>query len=98
MDARPYTLNDLRRAAEERRKAARALTEQARRMHLELAEIFEARAGVVPQAADTSNVIQLRPNRPGPVLVAAKKAAKPRKARQPARGRLAGGRAVPRAG
>jgi len=98
MDVRPYTLNDLRRAAEERRKAARALTEQARRMHLELAEIFEARAGVVAQAADTSNVIQLRPNRSGPVLVAAKKAAKPRKSRQPARNRSAGGRAVPRAG
>ena len=97
MDARPYTQNDLRRAAEERRKAARALTEQARRMHLELAEIFEARAGVAPPATDTSNVIQLRPNRPGPVLVAAKKAAKPRKPRPPARSRSAGGR-VPRAG
>lgn len=98
MDARPYHLNDLRRAAEERRKAARALTAEARRMHLELAEIFEARAGVVPQATDASNVIQLRPNRSRPVLVASKKAAKPRKSRQPARNRSAGGRTAPRAG
>ena len=95
MNVRPYTLNDVRRAAEERRKASRALTDEARRMHLELAAIFEARTGVVVQAADTSNVIQLRPNRP--VLAAAKKAAKPRKARPPARNRSAGG-TVPRAG
>ena len=98
MDARPYHLNNLRRAAEERRKAAAALTAEARRTHLDLAEIFEARAGVVPQATDASNVIQLRPTRSGPVLGAAKKAAKPRKSRQPARHRPAGGRAVPRAG
>ena len=96
MDARPYHLNYLRRAAEERRKAAAALTAEARRTHLDLAEIFEARAGVVPQAADASNVIQLRPNRP--VLVAAKKAAKPKKSRPPARNRSAGGRTAPRAG
>ena len=97
MDARPYHLNNLRRAAEERRKAAAALTAEARRTHLDLAEIFEARAGVVPQA-DASNVIPLRPNRSGPVLVAAKKAAKPRKSRPPARDRSAGGRTAPRAG
>jgi hypothetical protein len=95
MNGRPYTLNDVRRAADERRKAARALTEEARRMHLELAAIFEARSGIVPQAAETSNVIQLRPNRP--VLVATKKAAKPRKARPPARSRPAN-RTAPRAG
>ena len=61
MDARPYNLNNLRRAAEERRKAAAALTEEARRMHLDLAEIFEARAGTFPGAVDGSNVIPLRP-------------------------------------
>ena len=61
MDARPYNLNNLRRAADERRKAAAALTEEARRMHLDLAEIFEARAGTFPGAADGSNVIPLRP-------------------------------------
>lgn len=95
MNGRPYTLNDVRRAAEERRKAARALTEQARRMHLELAAIFEARCGIVAQEPESSNVIQLRPNRP--VLVAAKKAAKPRKARPPSRTRPAG-RTAPQAG
>ncbi len=61
MDVRPFNLNNLRRAAEERRKAAVALTEAARRMHLDLAQIFEARAGVFPEAADASNVIPLRP-------------------------------------
>lgn len=98
MDVRPYHLNDRRRAAEERRKAARALTEQARRMHLDLAEIFEGRAGVAPQAPDASNVIQLHPNRAGPVLVASKKAAKPRKSRPPAAKCSAGRRTAPRAG
>ncbi len=61
MDARPFNLNNVRRAAEERRKAAAALTEEARRMHLDLAEIFEARAGLFPGAVDGSNVIPLRP-------------------------------------
>ena len=61
MDAMPYNLNNLRRAADERRKAAAALTEEARRMHLDLAEIFEARAGLFPGAVDGSNVIPLRP-------------------------------------
>ena len=61
MDARPFNLNNIRRAAEERRKAARALTEEARRTHLALAEIFESRAGLFPGASDGSNVIQLRP-------------------------------------
>ena len=63
MDAKPYSQNDLRRAAEERRKAAAALTEAARRTHLDLAEIFEARAGVAPVQPDISNVIQLRPKK-----------------------------------
>jgi len=63
MEARPYNLQNLRRAAEERRKAAAALTEGARRTHLELAAIFEARAGMIPAAADHSNVIQLRPKK-----------------------------------
>lgn len=35
-----------RRAAQERQRAARALSEEARRMHLELAAIFEGRAEV----------------------------------------------------
>ena len=35
---------NLRRAAQERQRAARALSDEARRMHLELAEIFEARS------------------------------------------------------
>jgi hypothetical protein len=61
MDARPYNLNNLRRAAEERRKAAAALTEEGRRTHLDLAAIFEARAGLFPGAVDGSNVIHLRP-------------------------------------
>ena len=61
MDARPYNLNNLRRAAEERRKAAAALTDAARRMHLDLAEIFEARAGMCPDAQERANVVQLRP-------------------------------------
>ncbi len=61
MDVRPFNLNNLRRAADERRKAAAALTEAARRTHLDLAAIFEARAGVFPDAADGSNVIHLRP-------------------------------------
>ena len=61
MDARPYNLNNVRRAADERRKAAAALTEEARRMHLDLAEIFEARAGLYPGAVDGSNVMPLRP-------------------------------------
>ena len=54
-------LYNRRRAEQERRKAALALTEAARRIHLELVEIFEARTGVRPAAADESNVIQLRP-------------------------------------
>ena len=61
METKPYLFNDLRRAAEERRKAAAALTEAARRTHLELAAIFEARAGIVPAVTDGCNVIQLRP-------------------------------------
>ena len=60
MDDRPFNLNNLRRAADERRKAAAALTEGARRTHLDLAEIFEARAGLLPTPADSSNVIQLQ--------------------------------------
>ena len=98
MDTRPYNLNNLRRAAEERRKAASALTEQARRMHAELAAIFEARAGLVPHATESCNVIPLRPNLAGPVLAAVKKSAKAKKARQPARSRSAGRRAESRAG
>ena len=35
---------NLRRAAQERQRAQRAFTEEARRMHLELAAIFEGRA------------------------------------------------------
>jgi hypothetical protein len=61
MNARPYNLHNVRRAAEERRKAARALTEEARRTHLELAEIFEERAGLRPATIENSNVVQLRP-------------------------------------
>ena len=92
MDARPYSMNNLRRAAEERRKAASALTEQARRTHLDLAEIFEARAGLFPAAADGSNVIQLHPEnvrgRPTPVAVTAEPAAGQEKSRRrPARSR-----------
>lgn len=41
MDSRSYFV---RRAKQEREKAARALTDQARRMHFELAEIFETKA------------------------------------------------------
>ena len=37
---------NLRRAAQERQRAERALSEEARRMHLELAAIFESRAEV----------------------------------------------------
>ena len=40
----------VRRAEQERQKAARALTDQARRMHLELAEIFETRAAAQGEA------------------------------------------------
>ena len=58
MDARLY---NLRRAEQERRKAALALTEEARRIHIEMAEIFEARIGLHPAAIDGSNVVQLRP-------------------------------------
>ena len=97
MDVRPYNVNNVRRAAEERRKAARALTEGARRTHLDLAEIFEARAGILAAAAAVSNVVPLRPNRDRPVLVASKKAAKARKSRQPAADGSAG-RTAPRAG
>lgn len=43
MDTRSY---DLRRAEQERYRASRALTEEARQTHLELAAIFDARAGV----------------------------------------------------
>ena len=89
MDARPYSQHNLRRAAEERRKAARALTEEARRTHLDLAEIFEARAGLAAlAAADASNVIPLRP------AAAAEPADRPR--RQSARSRST--RAAPQAG
>jgi hypothetical protein len=97
MDARPYNLNNLRRAAEERRKAAAALTEEARRMHLDLAEIFEARAGTFPGAVDGSNVIPLRPKA---VRARATRATPPAAAgsrRRPARGR-ATGRTAPSAG
>jgi hypothetical protein len=41
MKVRSY---NLRRAEAERQRAIRALTEEARRTHLELAAIFEARA------------------------------------------------------
>ena len=75
----PYKLNDLRRAADERRKAAAALTVEARRMHLDLAEIFEARAGVFRGASDGSNVIQLRPK--GSARAAAAPARTTKKAR-----------------
>ena len=89
MDARPYTQHNLRRAAEERRKAARALTEEARRTHLDLAEIFEARARLAAlAAADSANVIPLRPK------AAPQRAARPR--RQPA-GTRSTGRTAPRA-
>jgi hypothetical protein len=75
MDARPFSQHNLRRAAEERRKAARALTEEARRTHLDLAEIFETRAGLAAlAAADGTNVIQLRPK------PAAERSARPRRA------------------
>jgi hypothetical protein len=46
MDARSYFV---RRAEQERQRAARALTDQARRMHLELAETFEIKAASAPQ-------------------------------------------------
>ena len=89
MDARPYSQHNLRRAAEERRKADRALTEEARRTHLDLAEIFEARAGLAAlAAADGSNVIPLRPK------AAPARAARAR--RQPARSRST--RTAPHAG
>jgi hypothetical protein len=45
MSAKSY---DLRRAREERRKAEQAATEEHRRAHLRLAEIFEARARTLP--------------------------------------------------
>ena len=88
MTARPYTQHDMRRAAEERRKAALALTEEARRTHLDLAEIFEARAGLAALAAapDASNVIPLR----------AKPAARPARSRRQPRSRSTA--AAPRAG
>ena len=54
-------LYNQRRATQERRRAALALTEQARRIHLELAEMFEARIGPHPAAAEDSNVVQLHP-------------------------------------
>jgi hypothetical protein len=46
MDARSYFV---RRAEQERQRAVRALTDQARRMHLELAESFEIQAASVPR-------------------------------------------------
>ena len=105
MDARPFSQHNLRRAAEERRKAARALTEEARRTHLDLAEIFEARCGLKPAAAEPSNVIQLHPETPRgrPARGAAVAAAADPSAsadgsrRRPARGRSAS-RTAPRAG
>lgn len=42
------TAYNLRRAAEERAKAAAAPFEPARRRHIEIAEIFEARARDLP--------------------------------------------------
>ena len=42
------TAYNLRRAAEERAKAAAAPSERARRPHIEMAEIFEARARDLP--------------------------------------------------
>ena len=42
---------NLRRAEQERQKAARALTGEARQMHLDLAEIFEDRAATRDGAA-----------------------------------------------
>lgn len=94
MDARPYTLKDLRRAAEERRKAATALTEAARRTHLDLAEIFEARAGLCPVPAESSNVIPLHVKkvRARPALTATDEAAAESPAR--ARRRTARGRSA----
>ena len=97
MNARPYNLHNVRRAAEERRKAARALTEEARLMHLELAEIFEARAGLRTAPVEGSNVVPLRPetarqNRPA----AEAEASAPSPAR--ARRRSTRGRSAPGAG
>ena len=89
MEARPYNLQNLRRAAEERRKAASALTEAARRTHLELARIFEARAGIFPAEPDSSNVI--------PLLPKAAAGRPPRPAKRTARSRSTGA-AAPRAG
>ncbi len=105
MDPRPYNLNNLRRAAEERRKAAAALTEEARRMHLDLAQIFEARAGLFPGAADGSYVIPLRPKaargrtaRATPGAAVPKPSSNPAGSRRrPARSRSTG-RTAPRAG
>ena len=47
---------NLRRAMQERQRAARSFTEEARRHHLELAAIFEARAAErAPQQPAASN-------------------------------------------
>ena len=93
MDARLY---NLRRAEQERRKAALALTEEARRIHIEMAEIFEARTGLHPSAIDGSNVVQLRPK-------AAPEGVEPEPQPQPAEPKRKPGRArstgrAPRAG
>ena len=107
-DIRPYHLDHLRRAAAERRKAAQALTEGARRVHLDLAEIFEARAGILPAAAtaaDSSNVIQLRPNnapgltaRAAAAVVASETSTKAEKPRRRAARTRTKRAATPRAG
>jgi hypothetical protein len=106
METRPFNFQNLRRAAEERRKAAAALTEQARRTHLDLAEIFEARCGLKPAAAEPSNVIQLHPEtaRGRPARGAAVAAAADPSAtadgsrRRPARGRSGSARKLPQTG
>ena len=91
MDARLY---NLRRAEQERRKAALALTEEARRIHIEMAEIFEARTGMHPTAIDGSNVVQLRPKSAPEDVEAEAGAAEPK--RKPGRARSTG--RAPRAG
>ena len=103
-DTRLFNLDNLRRAAAERRKAAQSLTEAARRTHLDLAEIFEARAGLFPAgtAADSSNVIQLRPKngpgRPAPAVMVSETSTKPEKSRRRTARARSSRPAAPRAG
>ena len=93
MDARLY---NLRRAEQERRKAALALTEEARRIHIEMAEIFEARIGLHPAAIDGSNVVQLRPKAAPEDVTAEGPPAPAEPKRKPGRARSTG--RAPRAG